>query len=387
MKALWLASWFPNRTNPTSGDFIERHAKAVAPFLEKLIVLSVVKDESLAPGTVEIEKKQEGNLYIITAYYSRGKYTALFEKMYSYRKYLSLQRKLFNEIVTEHGMVDIVHVHVAMKAGLFAKELKKKYQLPYVVTEHWTGYYKNCSPNMYDMGRIYRQLNSSVLNNAGLLLPVSNDLGKTIIENFANVPYQPLPNVADTNLFYYKPVLQQTFRFIHPSYMNYQKNPEGMLQACKLLAAKGYNFELLMVGNDDKQLQQKADEMGLLNKYIFFKAAVPYNKVAELMQQSSALLLFSRFENLPCVLLEALCCGLPVISTRVGGVAEVVNEQNGILVENENTEQLSAAMQKLVDNYSIYNHSEIALAATQKFNYSTVGAQHAVVYKNILQKN
>lgn len=387
MKALWLASWFPNRTNTTTGDFIERHALAVAPFMEKLFVISVVKDESLAAGKIETEKKQQGNLFIYTAYYGRGKYSALFEKIYSYRKYLSLQKKLFNEIVAEHGMIDIVHVHVAMKAGLFAKELKRKYQLSYLVTEHWTGYFKACSPNVYDMGIIYRELNTSVLKNAVMLLPVSEHLGKTIIESFANIPFKVVPNVTDTNLFCYQQAAANKFRFIHPSYMNYQKNPEGILQACKLLAGKEYNFELLMVGNDDKQLQQIADETGLLNKYVFFKPAVPHNEVAALMQQSSALLLFSRFENLPCVIIEALCCGLPVISTRVGGIHEVINEYNGILVENENVDQLTTAMQQVIDNYNLYNRNKIAEEASAKFNYGVVGKQHAEIYKSILQKN
>ena len=387
MKALWLASWFPNRTNPTTGDFIERHAVAAAAFMEKLFVLSVVKDESLPPGTIEIIKEQRGNLFIYTAYYGRGKYSALFEKIYSYRKYLSLQTNLFTQIIGEHGMPDIVHVHVAMKAGMFAKELKKKYRLPYLVTEHWTGYFKNCSPNVYDMGRLYRELNISVLKQAQVLLPVSDHLGKTIIEYFANIPYMPLPNVADTNLFYYKASQPQTFRFIHPSYMNYQKNPEGILQACKILADKGYAFELLMLGNEDKQLLQVADEKGLLNKNVFFKPAVPYKDVALQMQQSSALLLFSRFENLPCVIIEALCCGLPVISTNVGGVPEIIDDSNGILVENENTEQLAAAMQRLMENYSSYKRDAIAAAASAKFNYNVVGKQHAEIYKRILQKN
>ena len=85
--------------------------------------------------------------------------------------------------------------------------------------------------------------------------------------------------------------------------------------------------------------------------------------------------LFSRFENLPCVILEALCCGLPVISTSVGGIAEVINETNGILVTCEDTDELVLAMQNLIDNRNVYDRRTIAENATLLFNYKTVGKE------------
>ena len=102
------------------------------------------------------------------------------------------------------------------------------------------------------------------------------------------------------------------------------------------------------------------------------------------MQRSSALLLFSRFENLPCVILEALCCGLPVISSHVGGVAEIIDESNGIFVESENIEQLTNAMQLIIDNYKNYDRVCIAKKAMQLFNYEAIGNQYCTVYTNIL---
>jgi glycosyltransferase involved in cell wall biosynthesis len=61
----------------------------------------------------------------------------------------------------------------------------------------------------------------------------------------------------------------------------------------------------------------------------------------------------------------------------------VVNSTNGILVESENIEQLAAAMCQLIDNYDVYNRTQIALAASEKFNYNTVAEQYTDVYENI----
>lgn len=384
MKVLWLASWYPNQTDLFTGDFIERHALAVAPHVQWLAVIAVVKDVSMHAGEVTITEEVSGNRMVYKASYGPSGMGAFVEKLLSQKKYLALQQKIFDKIKTAHGLPDILHVHVAMKAGLFAKKIWSRYHIPYVVTEHWTGYYKNCVPNIYSKGKLFVRLNNKVLAAARMLLPVSNDLGKTINQNFVKKDYQVIPNVVDTKLFFYKPAVAEIFQFIHPSYMNYQKNPEGILRACKIVKDKGQPFKMQMVGNDAEELHAQARQLGLLNTEVFFTPAVAYTQVAALMQQSQALVLFSRFENLPCVILEALCCGLPVISSRAGGVAEVIHADNGILVESENVQQLSNAMLELIQHYKNYNRDKIAASATATFNYETVGTQISQVYTNVL---
>lgn len=161
--------------------------------------------------------------------------------------------------------------------------------------------------------------------------------------------------------------------------MNFQKNPDGILDAVKLLKEKGYDFELYMIGHEDDRLISKTENSGL-SEIVSFHAAVPYSDVAKQMQMASAFLLFSRFENLPCVILEALCCGLPVISSNVGGISEVINEQNGILVANENISQLADAMQQVIENYAAYDKQRISDMAKEKFSYTTVGSQYFSAY-------
>jgi glycosyltransferase involved in cell wall biosynthesis len=104
------------------------------------------------------------------------------------------------------------------------------------------------------------------------------------------------------------------------------------------------------------------------------------------MQLSSSLLLFSRFENLPCVILEALCCGLPVISSRVGGIPEVIDGENGILVESGNIPDLVTAMIQMIENYAEYNRKLIAEKAIAFFNYNTVGKQYSDIYNTVLKR-
>lgn len=383
MKVVWLASWYPNNTNPFDGDFIERHAVAVSKYVQ-LTVLLVVKDNAMPRRSFKVDKSVNGNLTIYRGYYGTSVINPVLEKIISFKKYKHFQQKLFQQNISEQGQPDIIHVQVAMKAGLLALYLKKKFNIPFIVTEHWSGYYKYCTPNVYSGNWPLNRINKKVLQQAKLLITVSDNLGKTINDNFTGVPYKVIPNVVDTSLFFYQPVLTPRFRFIHPSGLVHVKNPEGIIAACKLVKDRGYDFELLMLGAENEAVTNLANENGLLNHTVFFKGVVPYTAVAAEMQQSSALLMFSRHENMSCVVLEALCCGLPVICTRVGGIPEVIDEQNGLLVESENVQQLAAAMCNMIDTYSRYDKAAIAAAAKEKFNYTAVAQQHLEIYEQLL---
>ncbi|MEO6549160.1 MAG: glycosyltransferase, partial [Ferruginibacter sp.] len=355
-RVLWLTSWYPSRVGPFDGDFIERHARAVSRFT-KLTVLYIVKDQLLKNNAVEIEKTKEGNLSVYKVYYGKSVRGGWLEQFLSYRKYKQLQRQLYQQIVAENGYPAIVHVHVAMKAGLLALWIKKKYIIPFVVTEHWSGYNPQTHPNIYDGNALIRTFTKNILTQATMFLPVSDSLGNMVCKYLTTVRYKVVPNVVDTSSFNYTHSTLKRFRFIHPSSMIDIKNPEGILSACKMVKDLGYTFELLMIGGQSVSLVALADELGL-SKELIFEGAVSYQEIAVRMQQSSALLMFSHFENLPCVVLEALCCGLPVVSSSVGGIPELIDEHNGILVESGDTAALAAAMMRLIDNYPLFDRKE-----------------------------
>ena len=103
------------------------------------------------------------------------------------------------------------------------------------------------------------------------------------------------------------------------------------------------------------------------------------------MQQSHTLLMYSRYENLPCVVLEALCCGLPVISSAVGGIPEIVAEKNGILLNKYSEECLVNEMENMFVNYSKFNQQKISMDAADKFSYPSVGKMIVSKYEKLME--
>ena len=127
---LFLASWYPGRVGAFDGDFIERHAQCISLY-NKVFVIYIAKDSAIADDKIAIEKEISSNLITYKAYYpySKSKIGCI-EKFNSTRRRFKLFNQVYKMIVAEYGAMDIVHLNVLMKAGLYALRLKKKYKLP-----------------------------------------------------------------------------------------------------------------------------------------------------------------------------------------------------------------------------------------------------------------
>ena len=96
--------------------------------------------------------------------------------------------------------------------------------------------------------------------------------------------------------------------------------------------------------------------------------------------------MFSHYENMPVVIAEAFSCGLPVIATHVGGIPEIVNETNGILVNAKDEETLFNAIIKMLDTYYKYDKSQLHLYAVKFFDKKVIGEKYLEVYKEVLNR-
>jgi glycosyltransferase involved in cell wall biosynthesis len=164
------------------------------------------------------------------------------------------------------------------------------------------------------------------------------------------------------------------------------KNVEGILRAVKILSERNIEFELIMVGDAGRAIKKYAEDLGLAEKFVLFRGEVSYAQVANEMQQSNALILFSNMENSPCVIGEGLCCGLPVITTNVGGIPELLDQENGLQIEPRNDLALANAMEQMIINYASYPREKIAGDAKYRYSYSTTGKEIDEVYNSVLQE-
>jgi glycosyltransferase involved in cell wall biosynthesis len=220
-----------------------------------------------------------------------------------------------------------------------------------------------------------------VYKEAGLFASVSRYLAEGVNKTLVQKSYTVIPNVVDTNLFH-PSEKSSRFTFLHVSNMVPLKNVQGILVAFKhFLTETGENAQLVLVGNRDQYYVQLAGEMGFPNGTVVFRGEIPYAGVAREMQQAHVFVLNSDMENSPCVIGEALCCGLPVIATQVGGISELVSSKDGLLVPPRDITSLAAAFTKMFYGCNDFQSSEIAVAAQSRFSYESVGLQLHQLYQ------
>jgi glycosyltransferase involved in cell wall biosynthesis len=379
-KILWLCSWYPGKTDPFNGDFIQRHARAAA--LENdIYVIHVIGDTTGKVTTIEKEIQQTAGLTEHIVYFKKG--TSLPGRIKAYFRWQFLFRQAIRKYMVGNGKPDMVHVHIPYKAGMLGLWLKKKYKLSYIVSEHW-GIYNNVEVLNY-AGRSsrFKRFTEKVFQQASCCISVSRYLADGVNEQVLKKDFTIIQNTVDTSLFQFREKPANEFSFIHVSNMVPLKNAEGILRAYKLLVDKGLSATLLMVGNPTDAISNYATTIGLSSASVRFFGEVPYSQVAVLMQAAHCLVLNSNIENSPCVIGEALCCGLPVIATRVGGIPELTDAGNSILITPGNDMELTNAMQQMIENYTVYNQKKIAENAQGKFSYSVIGKKLDAVYDEV----
>jgi len=81
-----------------------------------------------------------------------------------------------------------------------------------------------------------------------------------------------------------------------------------------------------LIGDDPSRYKKEISNLKIDPENIKLIDQIPHREVASILQSTDLLLMFSNYENLPCVILEAFACGVPVISTDVGGIKEYFPE-------------------------------------------------------------
>ncbi len=380
-KILWLCSWYPNKLEPFNGDFIQRHARAAALYND-IHVIHLVGGTTGKTKTSETVIHQDGNLTEQIVYYKKK--TSAWGRFRAHYRWLFLYRQALRNYIVRNGKPDLVHVQVPMKAGIMGLWMKKKHGISYVLTEHWGIYNDTERLNYASRSKTFQYYTRKIFGQAAKFISVSNYLAEGVNRLVVKKEYEVVPNTVDTGLFFYKEKPAPPFRFIHVSNMVPLKNTEGILRAFKLFIDSGGNAEMVMVGDTDAAIRKYSAELALPADKFFFRGEVSYQQVAIEMQQADCFVLFSNIENSPCVIGEALCCGLPVIATDVGGVPELLNEDNALLIKPKDEPALAAGMQQMINGYSGFSRKQIAEAAKNKFSYEIVGKKMDEIYSSVI---
>ncbi len=393
LHVLHLARWYPNRMDPMPGLFIQRHAEAVAHYAQVALVYAQAVESNQQAPLYEIDYVEETGVRTARVYYRISRYhIPLISPMVNLWRFYHANVIGIHKVRKAGEKFDLIHLHVLTRLGVLALFFKWTSGIPYVITEHWTRYLK---VRKEFRGIFRKQITRLVVHQAAVITTVSNDLTRAMkSHNLVHPDYRVVYNVVDASFFEVAQKFPQkentTLKeFVHVScFTDVHKNISGLLRIIKKLskAQTNFHFSLVGEGEDLEKMKTYAKTLDIPEKALTFTGLLEGKKLAEAMSQSDALVIFSNYENMPVVINESFVLGIPVFSTNVGGIAEMVNNTNGRLVPKGDEEAMLQVLKEFLENRFSFQKEKISEQAKQIFSSMAVGETLVNIYEDALKK-
>ncbi|KHC90366.1 group 1 glycosyl transferase [Thermotoga sp. Mc24] len=390
MKILVITNLAPTNSNPMAGIFVVKRLEQFIKFGVDYFAVSLgFEDDWPAKLTRKILRKNP-----VTPLNRMGKVeftpilirrslakTILFKT--GLISYYGLKYSNRIKSLLEISKFDLIHAHgmYSIPAGEIAYLLAKEYNKPFVITLHGS------DVNLLMPKRKERYI--EILENASRCIFVS----RALLEKAKSFGYSGqnavvIPNGYDPDVF--KPMDKNAVRKElgiykeNTHYVGFVGNLIPIKRADKLpeifgkIAKELPNTRFLIVG--DGVLKDKIlKEMKGLD--VVFTGRVVQTKVAKYMNAMDVMVLPSRNEGWPCVVLEAQACGTCVIGSSNGGIPEAIGFEEYVVEEGENFEDRFA--RKMVDVLkSGYDRNKL-IERAKRFTWEEIVKREIKIYNQV----
>jgi glycosyltransferase involved in cell wall biosynthesis len=368
-RVLIVPAWYPWPDTPGLGSFCRDQAEA-ASLLHDVVVVTWRRDANLATPFLISEAVEDGlrTFRIRVRPASRPRLETL---MTSLAVVAVLARLLLNGWTAQ-----VVHAH-EFQVGMPAVIAAAVSRAPLIISEHWSALALGRLPQD-EMDRARR-----FFHRASVVSPVSHDLARRIESLTTGTTVTPVPNPVDTKRFV--PARRERgadIRLLAVGNLTAIKGHQFLIDAMASLISTIPTLSLDLVGDGElrDELEHHARQCGV-GPHIRFRGRLKRDEVAEMMRTADVLVLPSLWENLPCVLLEAMSSGLPVVATRVGGTAEIVDSSAGHLVEPSSETALVDGILHVINQRGRYDPLAMHRAADGRYSYDAVARAWTEVYR------
>ncbi len=243
---------------------------------------------------------------------------------------------------------DVYHIHAASKGSTYRKgfyvRAAKKWGKKVILHIHGAEYLV-----------FYKKLNAKkkkkvvdILKSADLVIALSEDWRKKFQKLFGISNCVSLPNGIDTKAFADGMCDLRVHRneFLFLGRLGERKGAYDLVDAVQIAAKRNPHIKVFMAGDGEIEKVRNLVHEKKLEKNIDVVGWVGFQEKIELLKRSATLVLPSYHEGLPMAVLEGMASGKAVISTKAGAIPEVIEEENGILIEAGDVNALAEALIK-----------------------------------------
>jgi len=286
----------------------------------------------------------------------------------------------FSEYVARFGKPDLCHAHNSLWAGAAAFEIRKRFGVPYIITEHSSAYERQL------VNEDGKSVTRDVFAQSSAIIAVSRWL-RDKLQHYTTREIRVVPNSVDTEFFTLPltPRRAGVFRFLTVALLTPVKGIDVLIKAFARLLPNENNIELEIAGDGPERvrLEDLTNRLGISSSVIF-SGERSREEVRQSMWRSNAFVTASHTETFGVVLAEALATGLPVISTKCGGPEEMVSADTGMLVERNSESALADALTRMSQNRGKYDEHHQRQTVILRYSESVVVNQLQQVYRSAL---
>lgn len=379
MHILVIPSWYYTEENALLGSFFREQAAALSEHPNIKVSLAYVDLKSLRqfnrilkPEMITVQDEYGFIEYRYTACNLIPRSKLAYNRLIYY--YLN---KLVKDILDKEGKIDVIHLQSFVTHGFAANRLSKKLNIPLVYTEHSTLFSRGL------VSKFDEKIIRDIAINSKAVTCVGSGLRKELYNIAGKIPLIT-PNFVDESVFIRKSEKKRKiFSILSVGFLTEKKGFKVLIEAFHRFHRRFPNSELVIGGDGPQRSELELIVSSFnLTGVVHFKGAQSRTQIADLMKRASVFALASEHETFGVVLIEALACGTPIVTTNCEGPSDLVNNTNGLVVEINDIDGLCCALEQVYSNESYYDEVSISNDCIETYGKKAYIERMLNIFKN-----
>ncbi len=286
----------------------------------------------------------------------------------------------------ENNNYNLVHAFFGFPTGWLC--YRSVDELPYIISLRGSdvpGRHARLKLDYKILAPVFRR----IWENADAIVANSRGLQNRALKFLPSVLIEVIPNGVDLNFF--RPVENKPrdakIKLLTVGRLSVTKRVEMLIDAVRILRDAGFNVRLSIVGGGALQNRLKyLVAAAKLDDRIEITGRIEQENMPLIYQQSDIFVSATLQEGMSNAMLEAMACGLPIVTTPCEGIEELIAD-NGIVVGQPGAQAIADAVKSIIENEQLYNRMcTQARARAEQFNWKNVADQYLQLYFNVKRR-
>lgn len=402
-----VTNWYPTKENPHAGVFFKEQAFAVSDHFDFIVVhyREHLKKSPLNKNTVTMINKEQNTVeYDIDVFVPGSLYG--YDLLYDFRRghndeqridgvgrYVSDKRSGFTRAAitglfeNEIGIIpDAFYCIDAQKDAFYIRCLAEHFQKPYIVGEH--------APVPWP-GTVIRDINKEAIEKADAFLAISNDKIRQLMLSNIHLPETHyIGNLIDEDKLVIRKKKENDIKtFIIVAAHSFYKNYDMFIMVMNRLSEiTDKDFRVMIVGyasnkgysKNVEAFEKQIRESRFADRAVMIPS-VDHEEIGSVLNEADAFVMTSIQEGQPVSAMEAACCGLPIFSTRCGGVEDYIDDRMGRIYPVTDADNMAEDLKAYLEGKIEFDDRYIRESVVKRFGKSAFAENFCEAFNRVIK--